>query len=89
MQPIKTENGKLIAYVEPSYDQGGQVVSIASAGSSHTPVKLLQNPENTAEIENGFFRKNIDWVGGRFYISSARLDGSDDAKEKLMMAFGK
>jgi hypothetical protein len=89
MLPIKTENGKLIAYVEPSYDQGGQVVSIASAGSSHTPVKLLQNPENTAEIENGFFRKNIDWVGGRFYISSARLDGSDDAKEKLMMAFGK
>lgn len=89
MQPIKTESGKLIAYVEPSYVQGGQVVSIESAGSSHTPVKLLQNPEGTAEIENGFFRKNIDWVGGRFFISSAQLNGSDEAEEKLMMAFGK
>ncbi|MFI2642893.1 PQQ-binding-like beta-propeller repeat protein [Streptomyces sp. NPDC018610] len=88
MLPIKVEGGKLIAYVEPSYDGGGQVVSVPTAGSSHTTTKLLQNPENTADIENGFFSRDIDWVDGRFYISTTRLSGSDKSKEKLMLAFG-
>jgi hypothetical protein len=89
MTPVKVENGKLIAYVEPSYDAGGQIVSVATTGSSHTPVKLLQNPAGTAEIENGFFSKDVDWVDGRFYISTTRLSGNDSAKEKLMLAYGK
>src|SRR5690606_22368094 len=45
MRPIKVEGGKLIAYVDPSYDAGGQVVSIPLTGSSHKPVKLMQNPQ--------------------------------------------
>ncbi|MEU6280894.1 PQQ-binding-like beta-propeller repeat protein [Streptomyces sp. NPDC047028] len=89
MSPMKIENGKLIAYVSPSYDAGGQVVAIPTTGSSHQPAKLLQNPAGTAEIENGFFDGDTDYVDGRFYISSTRLTGNDDSKEKLMMAFGK
>jgi outer membrane protein assembly factor BamB len=89
MLPIRVEGGKLIAYVEPGYDSGGQVVSIAISGSSHKPVKLLQNPQSTAEIEGGFYSKAFDWVDGRFYLSSTRLTGNDDAKEKLMLAYGK
>ncbi|MFI6657730.1 PQQ-binding-like beta-propeller repeat protein [Streptomyces sp. NPDC050523] len=89
MLPVKTEGGKLIAYVEPSYDAGGQVVSIATAGSGHKPVKLLQNPSGAAEVENGFFSKDFDWVDGRFYLSTTRLNGNDDTKEKLMLAYGK
>ncbi|WNM35638.1 PQQ-binding-like beta-propeller repeat protein [Streptomyces sp. Li-HN-5-11] len=89
MTPVRVEKEKLIAYVEPSYDAGGQIVSVATTGSSHTPVKLLQNPASTAEIENGFFSKDVDWVDGRFYISTTRLSGSDSAKEKLMLAYGK
>lgn len=89
MLPVKTEGGKLIAYVEPSYDAGGQIVSIPTGGSSHKPSKLLQNPQNAADIENSFFSKDIDWVDGRFYISTTRLSGNDDTKEKLMLAYGK
>ena len=89
MLPLKIEGGKLIAYVEPSSDAGGQVVSIATTGSAHTPAKLLQNPAGTAEIEDGFFSKTFDWVDGRFYLSTTRLTGNDESKEKLMLAFGK
>ncbi|MGW7422364.1 outer membrane protein assembly factor BamB family protein [Streptomyces sp. NPDC054813] len=88
MYPVKVEGGRLVAYVRPSYDSGGQVVSIPTAGSAHTTTRLLQNPQHTAGIEDGFYDGAVDWVDGRFYLSSTRLTGSDDAKEKLMMAFG-
>ncbi|CAM5651964.1 PQQ-binding-like beta-propeller repeat protein OS=Streptomyces tendae OX=1932 GN=GUR47_27575 PE=4 SV=1 [Streptomyces tendae] len=89
MRPMKVEGDQLIAYVQPSYDAGGQVVSIPTGGSSHKPVKLLQNPQGVADIENGFYSKDIDWVDGRFYISTTRLNGNDESKEKLMLAYGK
>ncbi|OSP45139.1 MULTISPECIES: PQQ-binding-like beta-propeller repeat protein [unclassified Streptomyces] len=89
MQPMKIEGGKLIAYVEPSYDAGGQVVAIPVGGSDHKPTGLMQNPQGVADIENSFFSKSIDWVDGRFYISTTRLTGNDDSKEKLMLAYGK
>ncbi|MFF4564200.1 PQQ-binding-like beta-propeller repeat protein [Streptomyces sp. NPDC001435] len=89
MTPVKVEGGQLVAYVHPSYDAGGQVVSIPTTGSAHTTTKLLQNPQGTAEIEDGFFDGAIEWADGRFYISSTRLNGNDDTKEKLMLAFGK
>ncbi|MGW3172894.1 outer membrane protein assembly factor BamB family protein [Streptomyces sp. NPDC001153] len=88
MYPMKADGGKLVAYVQPSYDAGGQVVSIPASGSSHTPTKLLQNPQGTAEIEGTFFDSVVDWADGRFFISTGRLSGGDQAKEKLIMAFG-
>ncbi|WP_330339496.1 outer membrane protein assembly factor BamB family protein [Streptomyces sp. NBC_00557] len=88
MYPVKAEGGKLVAYVQPSFDAGGQVVSIPAAGSSHGVTKLLQNPQGTAEIEDTFYDSVVDWADGRFFISSGRLSGSDQAKEKLIMAFG-
>ncbi|MFJ3642490.1 PQQ-binding-like beta-propeller repeat protein [Streptomyces sp. NPDC090108] len=89
MSPLKTEGGKLIAYVQPSYDSGGQVVSVPTGGGSHRPVTLLRNPAGTAEIEDSFFDGDTEWSGGRFFISSSRLTGNDESQEKLMMAFGK
>ncbi|MGW0189448.1 outer membrane protein assembly factor BamB family protein [Streptomyces sp. NPDC003362] len=89
MLPLRAEGGKLIAYVEPSYDAGGQVVSIAATGSSHKPAKLLQNPQGAADVEGSFFSRDIDWADGRLYISTTRLTGNDETKEKLMLAFGK
>ncbi|GHH90607.1 outer membrane protein assembly factor BamB family protein [Streptomyces capillispiralis] len=89
MVPMKVEGGNLIAYVEPAYDSGGQIVSLPVGGSGHTPVKLMQNPQGVADIENGFFSKAIDWVDGRFYLSTTRLTGNDESKEKLMLAYGK
>jgi len=87
--PIKVQGGKLLAYVEASYSAGGQVVSIPTTGSAHTTTKLLQMPSGTAQIESSFFSRDIDYVDGRFYISSTRLNGNDDTKEKLMLAYGK
>ncbi|MFF5161046.1 PQQ-binding-like beta-propeller repeat protein [Streptomyces sp. NPDC000348] len=89
MQPMKVEGGKLIAYVEPSYDAGGQVVAIPVGGDDHKPARLMQNPQGVAEIESSFFSKSIDWVDGRFYLSTTRLTGNDESKEKLMLAYGK
>ncbi|MFE2063741.1 hypothetical protein ACFXDH_15250 [Streptomyces sp. NPDC059467] len=88
MYPVRVEGGKLVAYVRPSYDAGGRVVSIPTAGASHKATKLLQNPQHTADIEGRFYDGAVDWADGRLYISSTRLNGSDEAKEKLMMAFG-
>jgi hypothetical protein len=89
MAPIKVEGGKLLAYVGASYTAGGQVVSVPTTGSSHPTTKLLQMPAATAQIESSFFSRDIDYVDGRFYISSTRLNGNDDTKEKLMLAYGK
>ena len=89
MLPVKVEGGKLVAYVEAAYDAGGQVVSVPTTGSSHTTTKLLQMPAGTAKIESSFFSRDTDYVDGRFYISSTRLNGNDDTKEKLMLAYGK
>ncbi|MER6732955.1 PQQ-binding-like beta-propeller repeat protein [Streptomyces puniciscabiei] len=88
MYPLQAEGGKLVAYVQPSYDAGGQVVSIPVAGSSHRPGTLLRNPQGTAEIESSFYEPVVDWADGRFFISTGRLSGSVQSKEKLMMAFG-
>ncbi|WP_031169736.1 PQQ-binding-like beta-propeller repeat protein [Streptomyces durhamensis] len=88
MYPMKVEGGKLVAYVQPSYDTGGQVVSVPVAGSSHRATKLLQNPQGTAEIESTFYDGVVAWADGRFFISAGRLNGSDESKEKLIMAFG-
>ncbi|MFG3010461.1 PQQ-binding-like beta-propeller repeat protein [Streptomyces cinerochromogenes] len=88
MAPVKVEDGKLIAYVQPSYDTGGQVVSVPVTGSSHKTTRLLQNPQGAADVEDAFYDGVVDWTGGRLFISSGRLSGDDDSKEKLMMAFG-
>ncbi|KAF3465869.1 PQQ-binding-like beta-propeller repeat protein [Streptomyces sp. Tu 3180] len=88
MLPMKVEGGKLIAYVQPSYDAGGRVVSVPTTGGSHEPAELMQNPQGVAQIENSFYSRSIDWVDGRFYISTTRLIGNDESKEKLMLAYG-
>ncbi|MEZ3179923.1 PQQ-binding-like beta-propeller repeat protein [Streptomyces pimonensis] len=89
MRPMKVEGGKLIAYVDPSYDAGGRIVAIPVGGGDHEPTELMRNPQGVASIENSFFNKSVDWVDGRFYLSTTRLTGNDDAKEKLMLAYGK
>ncbi|MER6130838.1 PQQ-binding-like beta-propeller repeat protein [Streptomyces sp. NPDC001815] len=89
MVPLKLDGKNLVAYVQPSYDAGGRIVSIPTGGGSHTPKTLLQNPQGAADIENGFFSKAVDYVDGRFFLSTTRLTGNDESKEKLMLAYGK
>ncbi|WP_406008467.1 PQQ-binding-like beta-propeller repeat protein [Streptomyces sp. NBC_00637] len=89
MLPVKVEGGNLVAYVEPSYDTAGRVVGIPTAGSAHTPTTLMQLPESTVDIEDSFYSRDLAWVAGRLYLSSTRLTGNDETKEKLMLAYGK
>ncbi|MGW7262011.1 outer membrane protein assembly factor BamB family protein [Streptomyces sp. NPDC054842] len=89
MLPLKLDGGNLVAYVEPSYDAGGRIVSVPTGGASHKPTVLLQNPQGAADVENGFYSKALDYVDGRFYLSTTRLTGNDESKEKLMLAYGK
>ncbi|MEU0049291.1 PQQ-binding-like beta-propeller repeat protein [Streptomyces sp. NPDC006309] len=88
MTPVKIEDGKLVAYVRPSYDAGGQVVSVPLTGSSHSTTRLLRNPQGGADAENSFYDGVVDFSGGRLFVSSGRLSGNDASKEKLIMAFG-
>ncbi|WP_327283781.1 outer membrane protein assembly factor BamB family protein [Streptomyces sp. NBC_01205] len=85
--PISAANGQLIAYRKATAEQGGEVVSIPAAGG--TPTALLRNPSGTsAPIESSFYTANLDYAGGRLFVSQTHLRAQGTA-EKLLMVFGK
>ncbi|MFD3465502.1 PQQ-binding-like beta-propeller repeat protein [Streptomyces sp. NPDC058682] len=87
LTPLKAVNGQLVAYRKAEEDQGGEVLSIPAAGG--TPTALLRHPSGAAApIERTFPLPKLDYVDGRFIISSTHLraQGQD---EKLLMVFGK
>ncbi|MFF5899442.1 PQQ-binding-like beta-propeller repeat protein [Streptomyces argenteolus] len=89
MKPLRMEGGNVLVYLEPSYDKGGAIATIAPTGGA--PKVLLQHPDSTTQIEN-FFSSKIAYVGGRSFIVSDRVSASNDEEEKeqtTMMAFGK
>ncbi|MET9593651.1 PQQ-binding-like beta-propeller repeat protein [Streptomyces sp. NPDC006516] len=89
MKPLRMEGGNVLVYLEPSYDKGGAIATIAPTGGA--PKVLLQHPDSTTQIEN-FFSSKIAYAGGRSFIVSERVSASNDEEEKeqtTMMAFGK
>ncbi|MGW7332629.1 outer membrane protein assembly factor BamB family protein [Streptomyces sp. NPDC054840] len=87
LTPLKAVDGRLIAYRKAEEEQGGEVLSIPAAGG--TPTALLRHPSGpAAPIERTFHVPKLDYVDGRFFISSTHLraQGQD---EKLLMVFGK
>ncbi|MGW6982513.1 outer membrane protein assembly factor BamB family protein [Streptomyces sp. NPDC054932] len=87
LTPLKAADGQLIAYRKATAEQGGEVVSIAAGGG--TPTALLRHPSGpAAPVESTFYTPKLDYVDGRFFISSTHLraQGKD---EKLLMVFGK
>ncbi|MFF8260305.1 PQQ-binding-like beta-propeller repeat protein [Streptomyces virginiae] len=85
--PVKAENGKVIAYRQAEPNLGGEVLSIPADGS--TPTALLRHPSGlSAPIESSFYSPKVDYVDGRFFISTSRLL-AQDKDEKLLMVFGK
>jgi hypothetical protein len=90
MTPLRMEGGNVLVYVEPTYDKGGAVATIAPTGGA--PKVLLQHPASTVQIENSFFSAQFAYEDGRFFIANGRVSASNDAEEKetkTMMAFGK
>ncbi|MCX5412018.1 PQQ-binding-like beta-propeller repeat protein [Streptomyces sp. NBC_00059] len=89
MKPLRMEGGNVLVYLEPSYDKGGAIATIAPTGGA--PKVVLQHPDSTTQIENFFSSKTV-YAGGRSFIVSERVSASNDEEEKeqtTMMAFGK
>ncbi|UUN27342.1 PQQ-like beta-propeller repeat protein [Streptomyces sp. FIT100] len=90
MTPLRMEGANVLLYVEPSFDAGGAVATLAPAGGK--PNVILQHPASTAEIESTFWSPQMVYQDGRFYIASGRVSSRNDEEEKqtkTMMAFGK
>ncbi|MER5884647.1 PQQ-binding-like beta-propeller repeat protein [Streptomyces sp. NPDC001941] len=90
MAPVRTDGGNVLVYLQPRYDKGGVLATLAPTGGA--PKTLLQNPASTAEIENSFYSPRYVYDNGTFYVASGRVSASNDAEEKetkTMMAFGK
>ncbi|MGW0774652.1 outer membrane protein assembly factor BamB family protein [Streptomyces sp. NPDC002835] len=89
MTPLRMEGGKVLVYLEPSYDTGGGVAVVEPTGGA--PKTLLQHPASTAQIENSFYSPQMAFADGRFFIASGRVSASKDSEEKetkTMMGFG-
>ncbi|WP_240139919.1 outer membrane protein assembly factor BamB family protein [Streptomyces sp. MUM 178J] len=89
MTVLKTDGGKVIAYMPASWDRGGAVAAIEASGGD--PKVLLQHPTSTAKIENNFYSPKMAYADGRFIIASGRVSARNDEEEKetkTMMAFG-
>ncbi|MFE2557233.1 PQQ-binding-like beta-propeller repeat protein [Streptomyces sp. NPDC059352] len=90
MIPLRMESGQVLVYVDPSYDKGGAVATIAPTGGA--PKIVLQHPASTSEIENSFYDPGFAYGGGHFVVTSGRVSATNDKEEKqvkTMMAFSK
>ncbi|UPT42477.1 PQQ-binding-like beta-propeller repeat protein [Streptomyces sp. WAC00303] len=90
LKPLGMEGGNVLLYMRPKYDAAGALVTIPPTGG--TPRTLLQHPESTGRIENGFFSSKVLYQGGRSYIFSKRVSASNDKEEleqSTMLVFTK
>ncbi|MEV6313887.1 PQQ-binding-like beta-propeller repeat protein [Streptomyces sp. NPDC051776] len=92
MVPLRMEGGDIIAYKYPTYDKGGQIVSID--GTSLKESVLMKNDNSTARTESSFrpeFNMDVVYRGGKLYMGQhyvtdrAPLAGE---KEYLAIVFG-
>ncbi|ATZ26288.1 PQQ enzyme repeat protein [Streptomyces lavendulae subsp. lavendulae] len=85
--PLKAGNGQLTVYRTGALDEPGEIVSLAVGDGK--PKVLLSLPSGpAAKIEGSFLFAKRSYEGGRFFLSTTRLNG-DGKDEKLLMAFGK
>ncbi|MEU9862769.1 PQQ-binding-like beta-propeller repeat protein [Streptomyces sp. NPDC047971] len=90
MTPLRMEGADVLLYVEPTYDTGGGVATLAPTGGS--PKMLLQHQAATAQVEDTFYDAGYAYGNGTFVLASGRVSASNDKAEKevkTMMAFGK
>ncbi|MEU5973952.1 PQQ-binding-like beta-propeller repeat protein [Streptomyces sp. NPDC047315] len=92
MFPIRMDGGNVIAYKEPPYAKGGQVVSLN--GTTLKETVLMENPGNrpTQEAETSFSSDYAEYLyeDGRLYISSILLNkgsGGDASRRWLSVAY--
>ncbi|MBQ0987282.1 PQQ-binding-like beta-propeller repeat protein [Streptomyces sp. F63] len=92
MTPLQMEDGMLLAYMEPTYDQGGQVMAIDPKTLKSTV--YLKNPKDSIETESGYrpsLNVRLLYAGGRLYMGQTLMSersSSLDRKEYLLVVFG-
>ncbi|QHA05183.1 PQQ-binding-like beta-propeller repeat protein [Streptomyces broussonetiae] len=91
LSPLRMDGGNLIAYNQPPYNKGGQVVGID--GGSFKMTKLLENPQSSREAEGNMLPEyaEILFAKGRLYMSqifAQRKGTSSSGQEDLVVAFG-
>ncbi|MER7726474.1 PQQ-binding-like beta-propeller repeat protein [Streptomyces sp. NPDC096323] len=93
MFPVRMDGGNLIAYKEPPYDKGGQIVSIDGATFKQTV--LMDNPsdESVRDAETSFSPDYAEYLygAGRLFISETMIskprESSLGDKEYLVVSF--
>ncbi|MFE8948144.1 PQQ-binding-like beta-propeller repeat protein, partial [Streptomyces sp. NPDC007856] len=93
LSPLRMDGSNLLAYKPPTYQKGGQIVSID--GGSFKVTKLLENPavKNVREAESNILPDSGELLfrDGRLYMAQvfARRKGdSSIGEEDLVLAFG-
>ncbi|WP_327189622.1 PQQ-binding-like beta-propeller repeat protein [Streptomyces xinghaiensis] len=92
MTPLQMEDGTLLAYMEPTYDQGGQVMAIDPKTLKSTV--YLKNPKDSIETESSYrpsLNVRLLYEGGRLYMGQTLMSersSSLDRKEYLLVVFG-
>ncbi|PWI05784.1 hypothetical protein DIZ27_37210 [Streptomyces sp. NWU339] len=89
--PLRMDGGNLLAYKQPPYDKGGQIVSID--GGTFKQTKLLENPATEAvrDVETGMSPRSSEvlFSQGRLYMSKVYAsDFASGREEYLAIAFG-
>jgi hypothetical protein len=91
--PLRMDGPNLIAYKQPPYDRGGQVVSID--GGSFKETKLLENPadEQVRDVESSFLPNHAEilYGQGRLFMSdvyASTLGSIGGETDYLFVAFG-
>ncbi|MER5612121.1 PQQ-binding-like beta-propeller repeat protein [Streptomyces sp. NPDC002215] len=94
MFPIRMDGGNIIAYREPPYDKGGQVVSIDGATFKQTV--LMENPsdESVRDVETSFTKdySEFRYRDGHLYLASmmvSKMRGSLDEGRRLVASFSR
>ncbi|MFF0437244.1 PQQ-binding-like beta-propeller repeat protein [Streptomyces sp. NPDC004327] len=90
MTPLRMEGSDVLLYVEPKFDKGGAVATLAPTGGA--PKVVLQHQVATAEIESSFYSARYAYSNGTFVIAAGRVSAANDQEEKetkTMMAYGK
>ncbi|MDQ0795898.1 PQQ-binding-like beta-propeller repeat protein [Streptomyces sp. B1I3] len=93
LRPLRMDGTNVIAYKEPPYDKGGQIVSIN--GSTFEETVLMENPDEEAvrDAETSFSGDYAEYIydKGRLFISEKMLSkpssSSLDDKQYLVVSF--
>ncbi|GHI07083.1 hypothetical protein AQI88_21795 [Streptomyces cellostaticus] len=93
LSPLRMDGNNLLAYKQPPYNKGGQIVSID--GGSFKETKLLENPstQSVRQAEGSMLPDyaEILFADGRLYMSQVfakRKGMSSSGPENLVLAFG-